>query len=243
MYFKFIETQLKNNTFYIDDFIDGTIPEDFVCEEIEIRLVPEESLNNKDEVLYGSVTVLDFIKNNISSMKNIPFIKRRYYNASPMWVFDKQLEFFVSLFIQKYKENVNIKILNKYPIWKQITLKNDYEYSMDNLLSVASHSKKKILEVISHIYSYDKLKTNKYVEFYEKDIEELHNREPFVDVLKTMGINDIKYYNDVVNLIEYHSYYCTILRARAYIAKNEEMLKGFSTIEEVVEFIPEYVYI
>lgn len=192
------------------------------------------SIKNINHELYPSITVEDFIKIHEKALRIAPAFK--FSEATNSWYFELSVKEFAKLRKWEVKQYFEMRMLNKYPVWKQLNIVNDKDFALIQLTKWCELETTEIMKVIQEVVPINTNSKLPEIKNYEKTIPTL-DYKIFVGLKPiSFRIADIEKW--VRPILHYLVYYYTSVRIRQVVQNEEKKLDVCTTFESIASFMP-----
>ena len=189
------------------------------------------SITNVNDELYSGIVIGEFIKNHIDVLKVLPLFK--FSSLTNQWYFELSIKDFIKIKVWEVKQYYLQKMLNRYPMWKQINLINDKDYALLQLSNLTQLNAEEVMKKIQQVIPIYNSSSLDEIMKYQKNIDTIDFKHFSCLQPLTFKVSDIQKW--VIPVLNYLIYFYTTCRLR-YIATNQEKKLGLCTTYESVSF-------
>ncbi|MBU2700431.1 hypothetical protein Ga0466249_001523 [Sporomusaceae bacterium BoRhaA] len=193
--------------------------------------LPLSNIINVNDEIYSGITIGEFIKNHNEALKILPAFK--FSSLTKQWYFELSVKEFTKIRSWEIKQFYLQKMLNRYPIWKQINLTNDKDYALLQLSNLTQLNTEEVMKNIQQIISINNSTCLNDIKKFQKNIGSMDFKKFSCLQPITFKVSDIEKW--VIPVLNYLIYYYTACRLR-YIITNEEKRLNLCTTYEAINF-------
>lgn len=198
--------------------------------------IPLSKIQNADEEIYSGVTVIQFIQEHREAVKVIPVFK--FSSLTDQWYFEMSVKEFIKIRNWEMQQLFQAKVMEKYPVGRQLSLMNDKEYALLQLSDLTPFSPAEIIKKILEVVPINMQSSLQAIKTFENNIRNLKNndiRENFACLQPTnFEVAPIRQW--ITPILEYWVYYFTVNSIRNTIYAEGKKLELCTTYEAVSLF-------
>ncbi len=231
-------TENETNKFYIVDTSETEPLELISFDGVYTIWINTNDVTNINTPLFSNKENIIFISEKMSVLietKTTCFI----LNEDDTWAFQISLEDYKTFRIRNTKLELNKSIINKFPLWKQNTLKNDRDNSIIELSLLCSKSTSEIERFIINIPPFVQLLDQNMmynIGNIENDYVNTCNEMLFNFINSFLNIT-VGYNKDIIyDIIRYYVFYGAVLNARKMLNRIEPEINALQTLTDVYEY-------